>query len=47
MFNEITNQEMMEIEGGIGLFSAIGIGALCLLGGTALGLGTAYVVSKI
>lgn len=47
MFQEMTSQEMMQVEGGITLLAAIGIGALCLLGGTALGLGTAYLVSKI
>ncbi|MCR4803445.1 MAG: class IIb bacteriocin, lactobin A/cerein 7B family [Lachnospiraceae bacterium] len=47
MFEEMTNLEMMQVEGGIGLLGAIGIGALCLLGGTGLGLGTAYVVSKL
>lgn len=47
MFTEMNNKELMETEGGIGLLAAIGIGALCLLGGTALGLGTAKVVSML
>lgn len=47
MFIEINKKEMMEVEGGIGLLAAIGLGALCLVGGTGLGLGTAWVVSKI
>lgn len=47
MFKEMNNVEMMEVDGGIGLLGAILIGACCVVGGVGLGLGTAYVVSKI
>lgn len=44
---EMTIVELQEVEGGIGLLTALFIGACCAVGGTALGLGTAYVVSKL
>lgn len=47
MFREINEREMVEIDGGIGLITALLIGGGVLLGGTGLGLGTAYVVSKL
>lgn len=47
MLQEMDNEEILEVEGGIGLLTAVGIGVLVLGGGTALGLGTAWVVSKL
>lgn len=47
MLKEMSNDELLNVDGGIGLFTAIAIGTGCVLVGTALGLGTAYVVSKI
>ena len=47
MFREINEREMVEIDGGITLIAALLIGGGVLLGGTGLGLGTAYVVSKL
>ena len=47
MLQEMNNEEVLEIEGGIGLLAAVGIGACVLLVGTGLGLGTAYLVSKL
>ena len=37
----------MEAEGGIGLITVALLGAGALITGTGLGLGTAYVVSKV
>lgn len=47
MLQEMNYEEVLEIEGGIGLLAAVGIGAGVLLVGTGLGLGTAYLVSKL
>ena len=47
MFCEIDNNEMMEVEGGIGLIAAVGIGAVILVGGTALGIGAVYAAKEI
>jgi len=46
-FEEISSEELIEVDGGIGLLAAVGIGAGVLLVGTGLGLGTAYLVSKL
>ena len=47
MLQEMNKNELMAVDGGFGLIGVIVIGGVILLVGTALGLGVAYIVSKI